>query len=375
MSRVVNAPPRLDLALALALFVAKLLTSALGVQPGGGMVSYFAAPLWTLPLAWRRRYPLATACLVTTAAVVEVAIGGYHESVVALLALLLVQYSLGAHEASRPRMLAGVAVVLGMSYWQWLGPQDVRSWGLLGSTAIALAPLVGGLWVRQQRLGAAALSALAEQLRRERDERARLAVTEERTRIARELHDEVAHAMSVIAIQADAAEGALSHDPALVQRPLVVIRDTARQALTDMRRVLGALRGDEPAGRYPGPGLARVGALIERSKASGVEVVLRVEGEATPLTPALDVAAYRVIQEGLTNVLKHAAARRAEVILRYGADSVGVEVTDDGDGSGAGGGSGRGLAGVRERVAVLGGEFVAGPRDVGFALRVSLPLP
>src|SRR6185312_14098688 len=139
---------------------------------------------------------------------------------------------------------AGEAAVLGVSLWSWLGPQHEHSWSLLGDVALSVLPLLAGLYVRQQRLRSAALERLAEQLAREREERARTAVAEERSRIARELHDEVAHAMSVIAVQADAAEGALAHDPGLVAQPLVAIRETARAALSDMRSVLGALGGD-----------------------------------------------------------------------------------------------------------------------------------
>jgi len=179
----------------------------------------------------------------------------------------------------------------------------------------------------------------------------------------------------VIAVQADAAEGALARDPALVERPLLAIRETARQALGDMRRVLGALRGDEQAELAPDPGLARLGALLEQTRATGLEVALQIDGEPQPLPPPLDHAAYRVLQEGLTNVRKHSGARRVEVVLRYGRDAVGVEVVDDGDGAhGGGAGTGRGLAGIRERVALLGGELVAAPRAGGFALRVTLPL-
>jgi signal transduction histidine kinase len=155
---------------------------------------------------------------------------------------------------------------------------------------------------------------------------------------------------------------------------VLAIRDTARAALADMRRVLGGLRSGEEAQLAPEPGLARLGNLVEQARASHLEVDLRIEGEPVPLPPSLDLAAYRVLQEGLTNVRKHAAARRVEVVVRYGRDSVGVEVSDDGDGAGPGGGTGRGLAGIRERVALLGGEFVAGPRAQGFALRVTLPL-
>jgi len=367
--------PLLDVALAIALLVLKVVTLASGIQAGSGLVSYLAAPLWTLPLAWRSRAPLAVAVVVMGASVAEVGLGGFHNSVVALVVLLLVPYSLGAHSQSVRRLLAGLAVVVAAGGWTAVGPGGpTRGFGWLALAAAILAPLLGGLWVRQLRLRAETLERLAVQLEREGEERARAAVAEERTRIARELHDEVAHAMSVIAVQADAAEGALAYDPALVERPLVAIRETARGALADMRRVLGALRGDEQVELSPEPGLARAGALLEQARASGFEVELRIEGDPVPLPPPLDLAAYRVLQEGLTNVRKHAAARRVEVVLRYGREAIGVEVTDDGDGSRHGGGTGRGLAGIRERVALLGGEFVAGPRARGFALRVTLPI-
>jgi signal transduction histidine kinase len=372
--RTALAPPLPDTALAVGLLLLKLATLTSGLQPGAGWVSYLLAPAWTLPLAWRTRYPVAVAVVVSATYALEVALGGYHDSVPALLALVIAQYSLGAHAASPARLVAGEAALLGVSCWVWLGPQGVRSWSLLGDAVIAVAPMLAGLWVRQLRLRAETLRRLAAQLEREREEQARTAVAEERNRIARELHDEVAHAMSVIAVQADAAEGALARDPALVQRPLVAIRDTARGALADMRRVLGALRGDGPADLAPEPGLARAGALIEQARDAGLRVELRVDGEPAALPPALDLAAYRVLQEGLTNARKHAAASHVEVVLRYRPDRIGVEVIDDGGSSGPGGGSGRGLAGIRERVALLGGEFVAGPRARGFALRVTLPI-
>lgn len=244
---------------------------------------------------------------------------------------------------------------------------------VFGNTALVVVPFFAGLALREQRLRARAMEELARRLDRERHERARTAVAEERERIARELHDEIAHAMSVIAVQADAAEGALSTDPALVRAPLVAIRDTARSALDDMRRVLGILR-NEPAELAPATGLARINDLLAQVRAAGLAVDLRVEGEPSPLPPALDVAAYRVVQEGLTNVRKHSGADRADVVLRYRQNLVEVEVLDAGEGSGGGEGSGHGLAGIRERTAILGGEFVAGPRERGFALKVSLPL-
>jgi signal transduction histidine kinase len=379
MRRTISGLPRADAALGVALLAVKLGGMATGAQPGGGTASWLLAPLWTLPLAWRRRNPLAVAAVVAATNVVEVALVGSHDSVVFLAAFLLIPYSLAAHERSTPRAAAGLAALLcagGVSQAAQPSPGSVRGWTttLAGDLALIVVPFLVGLALRQQRLRADALEQLAAQLEREREERARAAVAEERTRIARELHDELAHAMSVIAVQADAAEGALARDPALVERPLLAIRETARVALGDMRRVLGALRSGEEAQLAPEPGLARLGALLEQTRAAGLEVALDVEGEPVPLPPSLDLAAYRVLQEGLTNVRKHAGARRVEIVVRYGRDAVGVEVVDDGDGAGAGGGSGRGLAGIRERVALLGGEFVAGPRAQGFALRVTLPL-
>jgi signal transduction histidine kinase len=367
-----------DVALAVALLAAKLATLATGLQ-AGPTLAYVLAPAWTLPLIWRRSHPVVVAIAISAVDIVEVAGSGYRNSVVALVILLIVLFSLGAHAGTVRGIAAALAAIVAATVVAEAAqshPHSATGWlsHVAGLLAAIVVPLVTGLALRQQRLRAETMERLAAQLERERDERARTAVAEERARIARELHDEVAHAMSVIAVQADAAEGALARDPALVESPLVAIRDTARGALADMRRVLGGLRGEEQAELAPDPGLARLGTLLEQARAGGLEVDLRIEGEPTPLPPSLDLAAYRVLQEGLTNVRKHAAARRVEVVLRYGADEIAVEVVDDGDGSGAGGGSGRGLAGVRERVALLGGEFVAGPRARGFALRVTLPL-
>jgi signal transduction histidine kinase len=373
MRRTLFGLPVADLALAAALMVAKVVTLAIGAQPGAGAVSYLAAPFWTLPLAVRSRYPVAVAGVISVTNVVELVLVGYHDSVVSLVALVVVAYSLGAHAADRGRLALGMALVVASGLWSTAAQGGVHATGVLGDAAVLLGPLFAGLWARQQRLRTLTLEQLAVQLEREREERARTAVAEERTRIARELHDEIAHAMSVIAVQADAAEGALARNPELVERPLVAIRETARAALADMRRVLGRL-GVEPASLGPEPGLARAAALLDQARADGLAVDLRIEGEPIPLPPALDLAAYRVVQEGLTNVRKHACARHVEVALRYESDRIDVEVSDDGDGSGAGGGSGRGLAGIRERVSLLGGEVDAGPRPSGFALRVTLPL-
>ena len=365
--------PMPDVALALGLFAMKLAGLALGIQPGP-VLMYAFVPFWTLPFAWRRRYPVALAIVVAATGLVEYAAVGYHDSVPALLAWVLVSYNTGAHVGSARRVAIAMAIAGGAGLTVGIAHGPRTLWNIVALVVVQLAPLLAGLWVRQLRLRTEMLEQLAHQLEREREERARTAVAEERARIARELHDEIAHAMSVIAVQADAAEGALARAPAPVERPLVATRETARDALTAMRRVLGALRTGDKAELAPEPGLERIGALVDQVRATGVVVDLRIEGEPAPLPASLDLAAYRVLQEGLTNVRKHAAARRAEIVIRYERTAVAVEVTDDGDGSGSGGGTGRGLAGLRERVALLGGEFVAGPRRNGFALRARLPL-
>jgi len=247
--------PLLDVGLAVTLLAAKLVTLLAGIQPGSVPVSYLVAPFITVPIAWRRRHPFGVALVVMMASAAENVVGGYHDSVVALAVFIIVPYSLAAYGTAAWRMIAGMAVTVADGVTAQVAQPTPTNWAstVLGDAALLFVPFAIGLALRQQRLRAEAMERLAMQLQREREERARTAVAEERTRIARELHDEVAHAMSVIAVQADAAEGVLSHDPSLVARPLVAIRDTAREALADMRRVLGALRGDEQAEFGPEP--------------------------------------------------------------------------------------------------------------------------
>ncbi len=366
--RKTGAIPAADLALAVGLFCIKLFTLVAGIQESAGPISYVVLPLWTLSLAWRRVRPAWVAAAVGAAALLEVSIGGYRDSIVALACFVIVPYSLAAHHGSRRELFAGLAAFVPAGIVSALAQSGGAVANVAAATLLLTGAVLAGLWIRQLRLRAEMLERLGE-------DRVNTAVAEERARIARDLHDEVAHAMSVIAVQADAAEGALAHDPQLVRTPLVAIRDTARVALGDMRRVLGALGGGDAAPDHaPQPGLARLDSLVETAAAGGLSVELSVEGEPRPLPAPLDVAAYRVVQEALTNVRKHSGAQRAEVIVRYRDDTIHVEVVDDGDGSGPGGGSGKGLPGVRERVAALGGDVVAGPGPRGFALRAVLPL-
>jgi signal transduction histidine kinase len=198
---------------------------------------------------------------------------------------------------------------------------------------------------------------------------------DERARIARELHDVIAHSVSVIIVQAGAAEPLVVEDPGQAREALRSIRSTASDALGEMRRLLGILRehGDE-LGLAPQPSVASLDSLLEQAGAAGLTVALQVEGERRPLAPGVDLAAYRIVQEALTNTRKHAKAARAEVTVRYAPSSIEVEVVDDGATAAVGNETGHGLIGMRERVALYGGVLDAGPcPGGGFAVRAVLP--
>jgi signal transduction histidine kinase len=213
-----------------------------------------------------------------------------------------------------------------------------------------------------------------EKLEREKAE-AEAAIAEERTRIARELHDVVAHAISVIVLQARGGRRLLATDPAEARQALDAIERTASQALAEMRRLLGLLReSDEQLALAPQPTLARLDDLVGQVREAGLPVEVAIEGTPLELPPGIDLSAYRIVQEALTNALKHAGPASARVTVRYGEGELELEVSDDGAGSGNGGGGGQGLAGIRERVAVFGGDVEAGSRpEGGYAVRARLP--
>jgi signal transduction histidine kinase len=218
----------------------------------------------------------------------------------------------------------------------------------------------------------------AARLEREREEQARAAVAEERGRIARELHDVVGHAVSVMTVQASAVRRLLRPEQEREREALLVVEQSGREALAEMRRLVGVLRRPEEAPALaPQPSLQHLDRLVDQAREAGLPVELRIEGEATQLPASLDLTAYRLVQEGLTNAIKHANATRAEVVVRYGDGEVELLVSDDGTGTSDGDvdSGGHGLVGMRERVAVYGGELEAGPRpNGGYALRARLPL-
>jgi signal transduction histidine kinase len=201
-------------------------------------------------------------------------------------------------------------------------------------------------------------------------------VLEERTRIARELHDVVAHAISVIVLQARGARHALATEPADARGALDSIEETAVQALAEMRRLLGMLReSDDEVALAPQPSLAHLDELVAHIREAGVPVDVHVEGAPRDLAPGVDLSAYRIVQEALTNALKHAGPTRARVVIRYGEDSIQLEVEDSGKGGATTQDGGHGLAGIRERVELFGGDLESGPRsNGGYAVRATLPL-
>ena len=247
---------------------------------------------------------------------------------------------------------------------------------------LVFIPLLFGIaWLAGFALNARAeqadaAEARAAQAERERETAARIAVAEERARIARELHDIVAHAVSVMVLQVGAVRHKLPDELADESDALRGVEQAGRTALAEMRRLLSAMRRDgDDLELAPQPGLDGVGALVAEVGRAGLPVTLHVEGEAAPLPRAIDLSAYRIVQEGLTNALKHARAHHAEVTLRYAPDELQIEVRDDGAGGGASNGPGYGLVGVGERVKIYGGTMTAGAApDGGFVLGARLPL-
>ncbi len=332
--------------------------------------------LITLPLAWRRRAPLAVLCVAGAAALLEGALLANFPSFQPFVALIVAVYSVAAHSDRRRAIigagLAAVILVPGTLLKALTGERSVD----LGAFVVFAAAWIVGRALRRWRLEAGELGRRADRLEREREQRARVAVAEERTRIARELHDIVAHAVSIVVIQAQGAQRALEGEQKPVREALDSIEWTGRQALVEMRRLLGVLRrGDEELALAPQPSLRHLPALVEHVREAGLPVELRVDGDPAPLPPGVDVSAYRIVQEALTNTLKHAGPAHARVVVRYAVDQLELDISDDGQRRGRKGRHGHGLVGIGERVAVVGGSFESGRQaSGGFRVRARLPL-
>jgi signal transduction histidine kinase len=345
------------------------------IQTGGALVM-------TLSLHWRRRYPIVTLFCVLAGAAVEwpwLRTSG-QLSLEAFVAALIAFYSVGAHADTR-RGLQACAVVLAVMAVADIADSIAGYHAATENTAaypLLLVTWAVGNGFRKHGVRERELVARTEDLEREREEKVRVATAEERARIARELHDVVAHSMSVMVVQVGAARGILESEPEHARSTLLSAENTGRQALAEMRRMLGILRQGDDDGLAPQPGLAHVDELVEQASRAGVGVELRLEGTAHPLPPGLDLAAYRIVQEALTNIVKHAGPSRAQVVLRYLPQELEIEVCDDGRGPPAaanGTDPGHGLLGMRERVALYGGALRTGPGEHGgFAVRATLPV-
>ena len=340
--------------------------------------------LATLPLALRRQTPLTSFVLVMTGIQLlgEAQPGFDNDSMAYVLAFLHSLYSLGRH-AQGIRRWVGAALVPVVAAFLMQDEGGILH-ADLGDLAFLAgfvgAPWVAGLTIALRREREGVLQAENLQLQREQEERARRAVAEERARIARELHDVVSHAISVTVLQARGARATLGRDENQVRNALDSIEQTNTAALSDMRRLLAVLRDVEQEARgeqkdhAPLPSLTHLDRLLDQVRRSGVPVDLEVDGAADDVPPGVDLSAYRIVQEALTNVLKHAESARASVRLEYGREALTVTVRNDGASRSASGDPGHGLIGIRERVAVVGGSVDAGPDPCG-GFRVVARLP
>ncbi len=378
-----------------------LLAAVLAVLMTGELVAFLSGPelvplvlglLTTGPFVLRRRSPLVCFVLVMTGIeLLSYRLPGFdNDSSAFIFAFFIALYSLGRYTRGTEAWLGVAGVVVAMTLF-------VNSEGGLspdlGDVAFVLgfagAPWAAGLTLRLRREREATLRTENERLRLEQEALAARAVAEERSRIARELHDVVSHAISVTVLQARGARRVLDSDPAAARGALDAIEETNAAALGDMRRLLAVLRDTEPEGldlrapseawpgeeRTPQPSIANLDALLAHVRGSGVPVEVAVDGEPADLPPGVDLSAYRIVQEALTNVLKHAAEASATVRLTYAPDALTVAVTDDGiPGPLEERGVGHGLIGIRERVSVVGGDVEVGPGpEGGFTVRARLP--
>ena len=392
-----------------------------GMAPNWGLGSYAGAALAALawaPLGWRRTHPVAAVVAVYVACLLHLLVG-VPLLLPSDLAVLLALYSVTVHgprwahlTAMGSALVGNLVMVSGLLVQSWAGSlaemaaSAIALW--LFASVTALAVWAFGLVRRSRRVTIAALRDRAERLEVERDQQARIATAAERTRIAREMHDIVAHSLSVVVAQADGGRYAAAADPEAATRALGTIAETGRAALADMRRLLGVLRepervpGSGAATGTPGllalpggPGVPADGAtgaapytpqpaehdlesLVEQVRSSGVRASLVRMGTPRRLPPGIGLTVYRICQEALTNVLKHGGPDvTVTVLAQWQAAALVLEITDDGRGAAADSdGAGQGLLGMRERATMVGGTLSAGPRPGGgFRVRAELPLP
>ena len=369
LAQAPRRPARVDVVVTVALLAWAVAEALLYAGPVPLVVRLLFAVVWTLPLLAVRRAPAAVLGVLVAALVVWAVLSdGTNEAMAPFPSLLVTTFCVGLRVRDQVRSVALAAVPV-LAMWA------VITWGFYANEPsptglVILVFFLGGAWAAGRLVLGRAL-----QLEREVGEAARTAVADERSRIARELHDVVAHSLSIVTVQAAAAQGLLTRDPARAAEHLDAVRSSAREGLEEMRRLVGVLREDEPT-YAPQPSLERLGELVADARAAGVPVALEVPDPAPPLPAGLDLAAYRIVQEALTNVRRHAGRVPTEVRVRREDDGLALEVVNAPgavreDASGAG----RGIVGMQERVRMYGGQLHVGPEaGGGWAVRVRLPV-
>jgi signal transduction histidine kinase len=340
------------------------------VVNGPTWLNLVAVALMTLPVAFRNRAPLAAAVVVFTALAGRALLAEPLELYPPMLAAIIVTYTVAVTGTVR-RTAAVLALAAAAVVVAWLRgsggdatPEPLPSLVLLGIVA-TVGSVVGA---RDERARGMEERAAA------REEQARAAVAAERESIAHELHDSVAHSLAMIALQAGGAQDVLDTDPARVRDALASMERAAREGLVEMRRLLSLTGEDEDAALAPQPGLDRLDGLVDEARRAGLDVALEETGQRRSLPPSVDLAAFRVVQESLTNAAKHVGRCRATIALQWQPGTLQVEVTNDGTAVPGGEGAGRGLVGMRERIRLVGGRLETGPTAAGFRVAAWFPL-
>ena len=360
-------PRVIDWVLVLAALATTVGAAAHHNDPGIGVP---ISVVGSLSLLARRRHPVAVLAVTAGAMIVQLLVIDLFAPLPAGIAL----FTVGDQLERRDSLIAGAATLVAITPPLWASVGWAHTLSLVGRLlAFAVAWLIGdSLGTRRRYIDA--LEERAERLEHEREAEAARAVAEEQARIARELHDVIAHTLSVIVVQAAAARDVFTARPERARDALEVIERSSRSALEELRRLLGSVRGDEVS-FAPQPGLSDLDRLCEELRPSGLPVSITIDGRPTALPQAVDLSAYRVVQEALTNTLKHAHATRADVALRWQDDALEIEIRDNGAGSTSSNGIGHGIVGMQERLALLGGTLNAGPAlGGGFVVLARFPL-
>ena len=344
------------------------------VSPGRRGVLIALTGVHTLGLYWRRRHPTRVLAINLTTGIAIVALD--MPMVVLGLAPLVAIYSAAASMAKPRRAWVLAAAMVGLGAIEALSGFDNDTSTVIGNVVGVFGVWLVGTMVHDRTEYVRALEARTTELQKAREELAVSAVREERVRIARELHDVVAHSLSMISVQSTAAAHVIDDKPAEARRALTAIADASHSALDEMRRLLGVLRDDHyDASLVPAPGLGELEPLLAQVRAAGPEVQTERKGTPVELSPGLDLTAYRIVQESLTNVVKHANADRVTLTLTYAPEDLVIEVVDDGRAAPTNGRRGLGIEGMRERAAMFGGALEAGPLPSGgFRVVARLPL-